>query len=191
MPTHDPDDARGWALLAARAALDRPGSPFAELPARVLLVNTARQRLVLIQEGEPVAEYPVSTARAGVGGEEGSHRTPPGWHRIHRRIGQDAPVGALFVSREPTGAVWRGEPTEDDLILTRVLTLEGLEEGVNRGAGRDSLERYIYIHGTNHPDRIGAPVSHGCVRMRNEDIVALFELVREGDPVVIVTEPRA
>jgi UDP-N-acetylmuramate--alanine ligase len=70
--------------------------------------------------------------------------------------------------------------------LTRVVTLEGLEDGVNRGPGRDSLARYIYLHGTNHENEIGRPVSHGCVRMRNDDVIALFENVQDGDPVVIV-----
>jgi hypothetical protein len=178
-------------LTLARTALERPRAPFQSLPERLILVDVGRQELALLVGGLVEARYAVSTALAGVGGVEGSHCTPPGWHRIHQKIGAEAPVGALFVSREATGAVWRGEKTDDDLILTRVLTLEGLEEGVNRGAGRDSLERYIYIHGTNHPERIGRAVSHGCVRMRNDDIVELFERVREGDPVTIVEAPLA
>lgn len=176
------------AVSLARAALERPQSPFDALPERLLVVDVARQTITLIVGAEAEAAYPVSTALAGLGGEEGSHCTPPGWHRVHGRIGRDQPVGALFVSREPTGAVWSGEPTESDLILTRILTLEGLEDGVNRGAGRDSLERYIYVHGTNHPERLGTPVSHGCIRMRNEDIVDLFERVREGDPLVVAVD---
>lgn len=183
-------DTTPRAITLARAALQRPLAPFRSLPERLIVVDVPQQRLTILEDGEAIADYPVSTAAAGVGGEEGSHRTPPGWHRIHRRIGAGAPLGALFVSREPTGAVWRGEATEEDLILTRVLTLEGLEDGVNRGPGRDSLERYVYIHGTNQPERLGTPVSHGCVRVRNEDVVALFDRVREGDPIVIVEEPR-
>ena len=102
------------------------------------------------------------------------------------------PGGAVFESRAPTGAVWRGEPTEDDLIITRILTLEGLEDSVNRGPGCDSLGRYIYIHGTNHVAELGRPTSHGCVRLSSEDIAELSERVREGDAVVIVEgEPGA
>jgi len=179
------------AVALAHASLQRPAAPFDALPERLLVVDVALQTITLIIGGAADAAYPVSTALAGLGGEEGSHCTPPGWHRIHRRIGKDQPIGALFVSREPTGAVWNGEPTESDLILTRVLTLEGLEDGVNRGTGRDSLERYIYVHGTNHPERIGTAVSHGCIRMRNEDIVDLFDRVREGDPLVVVVDLRA
>ena len=136
---------------------------------------------ILIEGGEAEAAWPVSTARAGIGGGEGSYRTPPGWHRVHRRIGEGAEAGTVFVSREPTGEMWRGEARDDDLILTRILTLDGLEDGVNRGAGLDSLERYIYLHGTNHERLLGRPASHGCVRLSNADVVSLFDRVREGD----------
>lgn len=173
-------------LDLARAALSRPGSPFHTLPARLLLVDVEAQRLVLIEDGTIRREYPVSTAAAGVGAEEGSLRTPPGWHRIHARIGEGEPPGMVFESRIPTGRIWRGEPGDEDLILTRVLTLEGLEESVNRGPGRDSLERYIYIHGTNHPESIGRPDSHGCVRMLDRDLIELFDRIEEGDAVVIL-----
>ena len=136
------------------------------------------------------AAWPVSTAHAGIGGAEGSYRTPPGWHRVHRRIGEGAEAGSVFVAREPTGEIWRGQPRDDDLILTRILTLDGLEEGVNRGAGCDSLERYIYLHGTNHERLLGRPTSHGCVRLANADVRRLFDDVREGD-YVLITEPEA
>lgn len=169
-----------------RTALSRAGAPFTTPPARWLLVDADRQRLLLMRGADPVEDFPVSTASNGIGGESGSYRTPPGWHRIHRRIGAGEPVGAVFVSREATGAVWSGEPSPDDLILTRVLTLDGLEPGVNKGPGRDSLERYIYLHGTNHEELLGLRASHGCVRMANADVVRLHDLVEAGDPVVIV-----
>ena len=189
MVDRDPD---GTAVDLARRALERPQSPFPALPGRLLLVDAGQQRLTLIELGRALASYPVSTAAAGIGGESGSLRTPPGWHRIRARIGAGAPPGTVFESREPTGEVWRGEPRAEDLILTRIVTLEGLEEGVNRGPGCDSLERFIYIHGTNHEGAVGRPASHGCVRMAGADMVALFDRVREGDPVVIVGGgPRA
>jgi UDP-N-acetylmuramate--alanine ligase len=170
----------------ARTALSRPLAPFRALPPRYLVVDTERQRLALVENGAVVAEHPVSTALAGIGGESGSFKTPPGWHRIHARIGAGEPAGAVFESRVPTGAMWRGEAREDDLILTRVLTLEGLEDGVNRGPGHDSLERYIYLHGTNHEAALGKPASHGCVRMANAAVLELFERVLPGDAVVIL-----
>lgn len=195
-----------------------PRSPFGEgwerlrrhLPdadARWLLVDVAAQRLHLMAGPRPLRDWPVSTAATGLDARAGSGGTPPGVHRIARRIGQDAPPGMVFISREPTGLIWPHAltppaatpdksgstvaapdpgPLPDDLILSRVLTLEGLEDGVNRGPGVDSLERYIYLHGTNAEERLGTPCSHGCVRLANADVIALFDLVREGDPVVIV-----
>jgi UDP-N-acetylmuramate--alanine ligase len=183
--TASPDSSLATrALDLARAGLYRLGAPV-ELPARLLVVDVERQLAVWLEDGTAVAAWPISTARAGIGGEEGSHRTPPGWHRIKSRIGQDAAPGTVFVSREPTGETWRGEARDDDLILTRILTLDGLEDGVNRGPGRDSLARYIYLHGTNHESLVGRPVSHGCVRLANADICALFARMREGDLVFV------
>jgi UDP-N-acetylmuramate--alanine ligase len=159
------------------------------LPARLLVVDAERQTATWFEDGNAVAAWPVSTASAGIGGAEGSYRTPPGWHRIHRRIGEDAQSGTVFVSREPTGETWCGEACGDDLILTRILTLDGLEDGINRGPGCDSLERYIYLHGTNHEDELGRPVSHGCVRLANSGISDLFARVRDGD-LVLIAEPE-
>lgn len=182
----------------------RPGPPVAEAldrlrrvaPAdaagRWLLVDVARQRLHLLEGEARLADWPISTAAAGVDAREGSGGTPPGVHRILQRIGADAPPGMVFVSREPTGRIWStgarddGAHIDQDLILTRVLTLDGLEEGINRGPGVDSASRYIYLHGTNAEDRLGTPCSHGCVRLANADVATLFDLVREGDPVVII-----
>src|SRR5262249_56027294 len=118
--------------------------------------------------------------------EEGWEGTRAGWHRVRARIGDGAEPGTVFKSREPTGEVWRGENRSDDLILTRILTLDGLEDGINRGPGSDSLERYIYFHGTNQESLLGTPSSIGCIRLANADIVALHDRVREGDLVVIV-----
>ncbi len=182
--TRPSDAISSRAFDLARAALTRPGAPPA-LPDRLLVVDVARQTATLIEDGRAVAAWPVSTAQNGIGGEENSFKTPPGWHRIHARIGDGACAGTVFSSREPTGEVWRGDPCADDLILTRILTLDGLEDGVNRGPGRDSLERYIYLHGTNQEDLVGRPASQGCVRLSNEDICALFDRVREGDLVLI------
>jgi UDP-N-acetylmuramate--alanine ligase len=176
--------ARDRAL--AESALRRPLSPYSSFPARWLLVDVARQRVVLFHGGEALADYRVSTSKRGIGGADGSYCTPPGWHRIHARIGEGAERGATFEGRVATGRVWRGEAGPGDLILTRILTLDGLEEGVNRGEGRDSLTRYIYFHGTNDEGRMGEPSSHGCVRMLSADIEDLFERVAAGDPVAVI-----
>jgi UDP-N-acetylmuramate--alanine ligase len=187
MTTPDPQRARTLFAAALRQAPPPPG-PWRHL----LVVDVPRQRLVLLdRDGAGLAEYPVSTAAAGIGGAAGSFRTPPGLHRIHARLGAGQPAGAVFESRLPTGEVWRGKPRADDLILTRVITLEGLEDGVNRGPGCDSLERYIYLHGTNHEADLGEPASHGCVRLANADVVELFDRVGEGDLVAVLEDVPA
>ncbi len=174
------------ALELAHAGLTRQGAP-AAFPERLLVVDAERQVATWIEGGVPIAAWPVSTARKGIGGEEGSFCTPPGWHAIRRRIGEEAALGAVFVSRQRTGERWYGEARNEDLILTRVLTLDGLEEGVNRGEGCNSRARYIYLHGTNHEEMIGRTASHGCVRLLNRDVIELFARVREGDLVLIAS----
>ncbi len=185
--TCDPVLAARYRSLAF-LALARPDGPFTAVPARLVVVDVARQRLGLLVEGRLAFEATISTSAKGIGGEEGSFRTPPGWHRIHARIGLGAEPGAVFRSREATGERWKGEAVAEDLILTRVLTLEGLEPGVNQGPGCDSRERYIYLHGTNQEAQLGTPVSHGCVRLANDAVIALADQVREGDAVLIATE---
>lgn len=163
-------------------------------PPRWIQIDSLRQRLILVRDDAEWLSWSISTAAAGIDGRQDSGGTPPGLHRIDERIGEGQPVGTVFESREPTGRVWSpnspapaaGPEPHSDLILTRLLTLEGLENGVNRGPGCDSRQRYIYIHGTNCEAEIGRPVSHGCIRMRNLDMIELFDLVAEGDPVVIV-----
>lgn len=190
-PDADPADDRPGPPIAAALARLRRVAPEAA-GGRWLLVDVAAQRLHLLEGEASLRAWPVSTAAAGVDAREGSGGTPPGVHRIGQRIGAEAPPGMVFVSREPTGEIWTPGPADvepeadQDLILTRVLTLDGLEDGVNRGPGVDSASRYIYLHGTNAEHRLGTPCSHGCVRLGNADVAALFELVREGDPVVIV-----
>jgi lipoprotein-anchoring transpeptidase ErfK/SrfK len=176
--------ARLIATARGKIALCCPG-----LGDRWLFVDVHGQRLALVKDKHILHLWPISTAEAGLSNADGSNGTPPGLHRILQGIGEDAPVGTIFDSRQPTGEIWdpdRRDNQSDDLILTRILTLDGQEEGINRGPGIDSRERYIYIHGTNHENLIGTPVSHGCVRMTNTDIIQLFDSVEEGDPVVIV-----
>ncbi len=155
-------------------------------PERWLLVDTAVQRTFLLNGRQILAAWPVSTAAAGLDARQDSGGTPPGVHRIAQKIGSGASPDTIFVSRRPTGEVWDGRADARDLILGRVLTLEGCQDGINRGPGVDSRSRFIYLHGTNHENRIGEPCSHGCVRLRRDDIVALCDLVAVDDPVVIV-----
>ena len=145
----------------------------------IATVDVVRQLMTVVWKGRVVKEYVVSTARAGVGSEEGSGKTPPGRHRVARLFGHKAELGQVFVSRRAVkGQViprdaWQGDWAKD-YVLSRILWLEGLEPGVNRGPGVDSRGRYIYIHGTNQEHLLGSPASHGCIRMSNEAVRELF-----------------
>lgn len=157
---------------------------------RRVVVNLSQQCLRVVEGGAVIAEYPVSTSARGAGEREGSEMTPRGCHVICEKIGEHAPRGAVFVGRCATGELCtsaaRAAAPERDWILTRILWLDGVEAGVNRGGGVDSRSRYIYIHGTPDEEPMGVARSHGCVRMRNDDIVALFDMVGVGTEVEIV-----
>lgn len=136
-----------------------------------------------------IRQYPVSTAANGPGEQSGSYCTPRGRHRVAEKIGADMPLGTAFKARVPTGEIWTPELDAEnpgrDWILTRILWLEGLELGRNKGGNVDTHDRYIYIHGTHEEHLIGTPASHGCIRMRNADVAELFDLVKVGTEVRI------
>ncbi|MCK9420487.1 MAG: L,D-transpeptidase family protein [Nitrospirae bacterium] len=161
-----------------------------------LVVSIETQTLFVCANDTVVERYDCSTSRFGTGIRENSLKTPPGVHRIREKFGAGAPAGRVFRDREDTGEDWDHSLTGENLILTRILWLEGLEQGINKGAGVDSYERYIYIHGTGREDLIGIPLSHGCVCLRNLDVIRLFETVKEGTlvyidpPPVVISEHR-
>jgi lipoprotein-anchoring transpeptidase ErfK/SrfK len=142
-------------------------------------ISIRDQRLTL-KEGETlIRAYPVSTSRFGIGTEEGSMKTPIGRFRVAEKVGDGLPSDTVFQSRVPLKADDPLPPTED-LVMSRILWLDGLDEH-----NANTRDRFIYIHGTKHEDKIGNSASHGCVRMRNADVIELFDLVDEGVPVVI------
>jgi UDP-N-acetylmuramate--alanine ligase len=154
---------------------------------RGLWVRASTQRVYLIRCGSVLNCFVCSTARAGLGNRRNSFRTPTGWHEIAQKVGSSLPRGAVLRGRKWTGDIWRlsGRNERRDLILTRILRLAGLENGRNQGGNFDTWERMIYFHGTNVETRLGTPVSHGCIRLSNKDIAALFDLVRVGCRVLI------
>jgi UDP-N-acetylmuramate--alanine ligase len=154
-----------------------------------LVVSIEKQTLLVCSNDAIVERYNASTSRFGIGNRENSLKTPPGIHRIREKYGAGAPRGRVFRDREDTGEDWDHKQNGDNLILTRILRLEGLEEGINKGAGVDSYERYIYIHGTGREDLIGTPLSHGCVVLRNHDVIRLFDIIKEGTLVYIDPPP--
>jgi L,D-transpeptidase YbiS len=154
-----------------------------------LRVSLAAQRLDLLEGERVVAHHPVSTAAVGPGERIGSQGTPRGEHVIRAKIGAGCPSGTVFVSRRPTGEIctaarYHAEP-ERDWILSRILWLSGCERGRNRLGDVDTMRRYIYIHGCPDEIPVGVPLSHGCVRMRNKHVIALFDLVSVGTRVRI------
>ncbi len=148
-------------------------------PQTEIHVSVSDQRLDLRHNGKLVRSFPVSTSRFGLGTVEGSLKTPLGKFRIAQKIGHDQPSGTIFRARVPL----RSEdplPDTEDWITSRILWLDGVEE-----ENANTHDRYIYIHGTRHEDKMGTPDSHGCIRMRNADVIELFGLVEEGTPVEI------
>lgn len=156
-------------------------------------ISIPEQSLTLFDDtGALVSRYPVSTAANGVGCVKDSGCTPLGRHIIRARIGADAPENTVFVGRRPTGEIFAPELKtqfpERDWILTRILWLSGSEPGKNRLGNVDTMQRYIYIHGSPDQTEFGAPGSHGCVRMRNADLIALFDQVPAGTTVNILDQ---
>jgi len=142
-------------------------------------ISIRDQRLTLKKGDTLIRIYPVSTSRFGIGTDEGSMKTPTGRFRIGEKIGGEMPSETVFHARVALKAGDPLPPTED-LVMSRILWLDGLDED-----NANTRDRFIYIHGTKHEDKIGIPDSHGCVRMRNGDVAELFKLVDEGTHVVI------
>lgn len=152
-------------------------------------IDLNAQNLSVIRNGRLYRRFVVSTAKNGPGEQMGSECTPRGWHKIKAKIGSKVPLQMVFSGRRPTGEIYSSRLAEAfperDWILTRILWLVGLEPGRNRYGSVDSGWRYIYIHGC--PDYLvkTEPQSHGCVRMKNHDVIALFDLVLVGERVLI------
>jgi len=165
---------------------------------RKIRVDIAAQRLDLLETTAPgdqndhgggeevLASFVISSSGYGLGTEPGSLKTPLGRFAVAEKIGEGAPLGAVFKSRLPTGEIapFHSPGSPDDLVQTRILWLEGLEPH-----NANTRERFIYIHGTNHEENIGTPCSHGCIRMRNADVAVLFEMVTAGTEVLIEAKP--
>jgi lipoprotein-anchoring transpeptidase ErfK/SrfK len=165
------------ALLASCTQLDNR---------HVMHISVADQKMLVTDQGQPVATYPVSTSKFGLSSAPNSYGTPLGKHRVVKKIGHGLPSGAVFKSRRFTGEVLPVDAPGRDPIVTRILWLDGKESH-----NRNSFDRYIYIHGTPEERNIGQPVSYGCIRMRSRDVVSLFDRVGVGARVDIFREPLA
>ena len=152
-------------------------------------IDISQQRLYLKKNDDLIKSYPISSSKYGEGSIENSNMTPLGLHVIKEKIGTDVPINTLFISRINTKRTVNIEnsrnKTKDDHITSRILWLDGLEEGKNKGQGVDSYSRYIYIHGTHEEGLIGEKASHGCIRMLNNDVIDLYNYVNIGTEVYI------
>jgi L,D-transpeptidase YbiS len=155
----------------------------------IIKIIVPTQQLLLLDQDVILRRYSISTAKKGMGQIIGSNKTPSGWHQIRAKIGAGSPANAVFVGRRFTGEIYTPELAkkfpERDWILTRILWLSGLEKGSNRLGDVDSMRRYIYIHGSPDEAPMGCPQSHGCIRMRNQEIMELFDLIPIGIRVLI------
>jgi L,D-transpeptidase YbiS len=159
----------------------------------LIKVSIDEQRLQLLEQGRVVMDVAVATAANGPGEVQHSECTPRGWHQVRAKIGAGSAPNTVFVGRRPTGEIYTPElkaaESDRDWMLTRILWLSGLEPGRNRLGRVDSMRRYIYIHGCPDEDIMGVPSSHGCVKMRNDEVIELFERVPVGTRVLIQEAP--
>ena len=154
-----------------------------------IVINTLQQKLHLYCNNIKEKCFLISTSKFGLGEEINSYKTPRGLHIIRAKIGKDTPINTIFVGRRPTGEIYTSKLAEAhpkrDWILTRILWLSGLEIGENRFGNVDTMRRYIYIHGTPEVEPMEVPLSHGCIRMHNNELIQLFDMVDIGTKVLI------
>ena len=155
-----------------------------------MYVSIKHQQLYLIENDSTIRKYPVSTAKNGIGNKANSFKTPSGLHTVKRKIGDGVPLGGIFESRIYNGKnatiLTEKKNAAKDYVTTRIMWLQGEENGLNRGRNVDSYNRYIYIHGTPEEGFIGQPASHGCIRMKNKDVIESYDLIDEGTPILIL-----
>lgn len=156
----------------------------------LLFVSIENQKMYRIQSKDIIETYDISTSKYGIGNQMGSNKTPTGLHKINSKYGHKTPINGRMIGRVFYGQIAKifsdTTTSKTDDITSRILWLEGLENGINKGDNIDSYKRYIYIHGTSEEGRIGIPSSHGCVRMKNKDVIDLFNEVAIGTFVLIL-----
>ena len=156
----------------------------------LLFVSIENQKMYHIKEGEIVKQYTISSSEYGIGSEAGSNKTPLGLHKIKEKYGTKTPINGRMIGRVFYGqlaTIYKDkQKSKTDDVTSRIFWLEGLEKGKNKGEGIDSYKRYIYIHGTSEEGRLGTPASHGCIRMKNKEVIDLYKLIEVGTLVLIL-----
>ena len=152
----------------------------------MILVNTSNQKIYLFKSNELIFESDISTSLYGLGCQINSNKTPTGLHIVASMLGRKLPAGTLFKNRIPTSKIIKHIPKDNqDYITSRIIRLSGLEDGINKGGDVDTFDRYIYIHGTPHIGKLGTPESHGCIRMSDNNVIKLFDLISYKELVLI------
>jgi lipoprotein-anchoring transpeptidase ErfK/SrfK len=156
----------------------------------IIFVSIDAQKLYLIKQNIIIKSYSISSSEYGIGNKNGSNKTPLGLHTIARKIGEKTPINGRMIARVFTGETsiiyLDGSRSKTDDITSRILWLQGEEDGINKGENIDSFKRYIYIHGTSEEGLIGQPASHGCIRLKNKDVIDLYKDVAIGTLVLIL-----
>tara|TARA_B100000809_G_C14952701_1_gene464472 strand:+ start:148 stop:738 length:591 start_codon:yes stop_codon:yes gene_type:complete len=156
----------------------------------VLLVSLKEQKMYHLKQGKLLSEYKISSSAYGIGSKAGSNKTPLGLHKVKQKFGEKTPINGRMIARVFYGQIVTiytdNTKSKTDDVCSRILWLDGMEEGLNKGDGIDSYSRYIYIHGTSEEGRLGKPASHGCIRMKNKDIIELYDKVKIGTLVLIL-----
>ena len=156
----------------------------------IIYVSIKKQTLYHIQNKRIIKEYTISSSSYGIGSNNGSNKTPIGLHSVKEKYGDKTPINGIMVSRVFLGniaTIYNDETkSKTDDITSRILWLDGLEKGKNKGKGIDSFNRYIYIHGTSEEGRLGKPASNGCIRMKNKEVIDLYKLLEVGTLVLIL-----
>ena len=169
-----------------KSYLDKLETDFDE----ILFVSIDNQKMYHFKKQKIISTYVISSSKYGVGNQNGSNKTPKGLHFIKNKIGDNTPINGKMIGRKFTGEIAKifSDKTisDTDDITTRILWLSGLEVGLNKGKNIDSFKRYIYIHGTSEEGRLGIPSSHGCIRMKNKDVIDLYKKVEVGTLVLIL-----
>lgn len=156
----------------------------------ILFVSVTNQKMYHIKNNTIIDEYIISTSEFGIGSKAGSNKTPLGMHQIKSKHGGETPIYGRMTGRVFNGDISKiytdKKKSKTDDITSRIFWLEGLEEGVNKGKNIDSYKRYIYIHGTSEEGRLGSPASHGCIRMKNKEVIDLYNTIEVGTLVLIL-----
>ena len=183
----------GFNAIAQNSIIERVGNYLDSkniFTDEIIYVSIKKQTLYHIQHKRIIREYTISTSSYGIGSRNGSNKTPIGLHSVKEKYGDKTPINGIMVSRVFYGniaTIYNDETkSKTDDITSRILWLEGLEKGKNKGKGIDSFNRYIYIHGTSEEGRLGKPASHGCIRMKNKEVIDLYKLLEVGTLVLIL-----